>query len=582
MICLRLSSCSYMYPRHFGSHFTNQHKSEELHKMTDSDSIKLAPTDIAVFEVDATAGGDAVTAISHSHRGLRPRHLQLIAISGAIGSSVFISIGGPLTGGPLALLIGVSLWATVVWAISNFLVEMSTLLPIDGGFVHYSSRFLDQSIGFALGWNYFVTQVALIATELTSFNVLVAYWAPDLHPAICISVGLVLLLVVQVVNVRVYGETEFWISIFKVFLIVGMFIFTIVTMLGGNPLHDRYGFRFWKDPGPFAASTPTGRAYDIWHAVQWGAYGIVGPDYIALVGGEVKDPRRVLPKAFKSTIYRIIAFYVGGALFVGINAPYNDDNLLNASSKTARSPYVINMNRLGIPVLPDILTAGILLSLFSSGSSMAFAASRTLYGLGLQGQAPKFVTKVNKHGLPYICVLITLALSCLSYLAVSNGTNTVLTWLINLTTATQLITWMVVAASYLRFRAGLVAQGIGLDFLPARGFIPRFSAWYTLVWSAFALIFSGYTFFGPGEFVVTDFIFTYGAVFIFICCYAGWKLKDFLRNGSITWGVEAKDMDFKSDIEEIDAITLAAEEKRATKPLSKFQHVTRRVFRAPS
>ncbi|WVQ77773.1 hypothetical protein IAR50_007463 [Cryptococcus sp. DSM 104548] len=551
--------------------------------MADADSIKLATTDIAVFEVDGSAGG-GLPPKTHSHRGLRPRHLQLIAISGAIGSSVFISIGSPLTGGPLALLIGVSLWATVVWAISNFLVEMSTLLPVDGGFIHYSSRFLDDSVGFALGWNYFVTQVALIATELTSFNVLVAYWAPDLNPAICISVGLVLLLAVQVVNVRVYGETEFWISILKVFLIIGMFIFTIVTMLGGNPLHDRYGFRYWKTPGTFAGSSATDRAYDIWHAVQWGAYGIVGPDYIALVAGEVKDPRRVLPKAFKSTIYRIIAFYVGGAFFVGINAPYDDANLLSASSSTAKSPYVINMTRLQIPVLPDILTAGILISLFSSGSSMAFAASRTLYSLGLQGQAPKFVTRTNKNGLPYICVLITLALSCLSYLAVSSGTNKVLTWLINLTTATQLITWMVAAGSYLRFRVGMKAQDIGLDSLPARGFIPRFSAWYTLVWSTFALVFSGYSFFGPGEFVATDFIFTYGAVFIFIGCYIGWKIKGFLRNrrhgAFFSWaGVKARDMDFKSDVEEIEAITLEAEERRAGKPPSRYGDLKRRVLR---
>ncbi|KAK6904382.1 hypothetical protein I204_07014 [Kwoniella mangroviensis CBS 8886] len=290
---------------------------------------------------------------NHAQRGLKMRHLQLIAISGAIGSSVFLSIGSPLTGGPLALLIGVILWSTVVWAISNCLVEMCTLFPVEGGFVYYATRFLDPSLGFSLGWNYFLCQVSLICGEFTSMNVLVAYWAPDLTPAVIISVGLALLLFVQVFNVRVYGETgksdlymfssphgsltpvnnfaQFWISIGKIFMIFGAVIFTFITMVGGNPKHDKYGFRFWKDPGPFADSSGVDRAQAIWHAVQWAAYGIVGPDYIALAAGEVQNPRRVLPKAFNSTIYRILGFYVGGAFFAGINASSNDPSLLGST-----------------------------------------------------------------------------------------------------------------------------------------------------------------------------------------------------------------------------------------------------------
>ncbi|WWD16932.1 hypothetical protein CI109_101364 [Kwoniella shandongensis] len=520
--------------------------------------------------------GDVSPITSNAHRGLRMRHLQLIAISGAIGSSIFVSIGGPLTEGPLALLIGVSIWSTVIWAVSNFLVELSTLLPVDGGFVTYATRFLDPALGFALGWNYFITQVALICNELTAFNVLVEYWAPDLNPAVCISAGLAGLLAVQVVNVRVYGETEFWISIFKIFMIIGAFLFTFITMLGGNPLHDRYGFRFWRDPGLFAGETAKDRAYGVWHALQWGAYGIVGPDYIALVAGETKDPRRVLPKAYRSTIYRILAFYVGGALAAGINAPYNDPDLLGAS-KTTRSPYVINMTRLGIPILPSILTAGLLLALFSSASSMAFAASRTLYSLGLQHQAPRFVTRTNKYGLPYVCVLITLSLSCLSYLAVSSGTSTVLSWLINLTTATQLVTWIVIAATFLRFRIGMKAQGLGLDWLPARGLFPRACAWYTLVWSIFALVFSGYSFFGPGEFDVPDFLFTYGAVFIFIACFIGWKIKG-IRHSRQLFGIPPTEMDFQTGLAEIEALTYAAEEKRVGQPRSRLQRLNDKVF----
>ncbi|KAL1407891.1 general amino acid permease agp2 [Vanrija albida] len=506
------------------------------------------------------------------------RHVQLIAISGAIGSSVFISIGNPLTGGPLALLIGVSVWSSVVWALSNCLIEMCTLLPVDGGFVHYADRFLDPAVGFSLGWNYFISQVALICSELTAFNIIVAYWDPNLNPAICIATGLVLLVIVQVVNVRVYGESEFWISILKVFMIFGAFLFTIITMCGANPIHDRYGFRYWKDPGPFASSTASGRAYDVWKALQWGAFAITGPDYIALVAGEVKHPRRVIPKAYRATIFRIIAFYIGGAFFVGINAPSNSHSLLSATTKTARSPYVINMTRLKISsALPSVLSAGLLISLFSSGSSMAFAASRTLYALAIQGQAPKFVARTNRHGLPYVCVLITLALGCLSFLALSSGTSKVLVWLINLTTATQLLTQIVVAASYIRFRAGMKAQNLGRDFLPAKGYLQPWSAWYVLFWASFALIFSGYFFFAPGKFSVTDFLFTYGAVFIFIALFILWKCKG-ARHVDQPFGIPAIGMDFTSNLQELDEMTRMEDEKWASEHAGLIDRIVDRIF----
>ncbi|WVW79256.1 hypothetical protein I302_101223 [Kwoniella bestiolae CBS 10118] len=530
---------------------------------------------VQTFDTAETPREDIFT--NSAHRGLKMRHLQLIAISGAIGSSVFLSIGSPLKGGPLPLLIGVSLWSTVVWAISNCLVEMCTLFPVEGGFVYYATRFLDPSLGFSLGWNYFICQVSLICGEFASMNVLIAYWAPDLTPAVCIAVGLALLLFVQVFNVRLYGETEFWISIGKIFMIFGAFIFTFITMVGGNPKHDKYGFRFWKDPGPFAADSGVDRAQAIWKAIQWGAYGIVGPDYISLVAGEVQNPRRVLPKAFNSTIYRILGFYVGGAFFAGLNAAANDPALLGGTG-AAKSPYIINMDRLGIKILPSILVAGLLISLFSSTSSMAFAASRTLYLLGLEGHAPRIVTRTNKYGLPYVCVLVTLALGCLSFMALGSGSATVLSWFINLTAATQMVTWIAIAASYIRFRAGMKAQGLGNEYLPAKGHLQPLSAWWALVWATFALIFSGYYFFAPGTFAVADFLFTYAAVFIFIALSIGWKINMVIRKGQTWFGIKASEMDFKSGIAEIEEMTVVAEEKWRNEKRTKLDKFVDKIF----
>lgn len=144
------------------------------------------------------------------------RHVQLIAISGAIGAALFVSIGGPLTkAGPLGLLIGIALWSFVIWASSNCMIEMSVLLPIDGGFVAYAERFVSPSFGMAVGWNvspsypgtktdlqFIIAQLALVCFELTAINVIVEYWTDSLHPAILISVGIVALGFVQLYSVR--------------------------------------------------------------------------------------------------------------------------------------------------------------------------------------------------------------------------------------------------------------------------------------------------------------------------------------------------------------------------------------------
>ncbi|ODO05313.1 amino acid transporter [Cryptococcus wingfieldii CBS 7118] len=506
------------------------------------------------------------------HRGLRMRHVQLIAISGSVGSALFVSIGNPLTSaGPLGLLIGVALWSLVVWAASNCLIEMTTLLPLDGGFVKLSGRFVDWALGMAVGWNYVITQWALICFELTSINVIVQYWKDDLNPAILISACLVLLFLINVWSVRWFGEIEFYISIAKLILIVGLTLYTFITMVGGNPLKDVYGFRFWKTPGPFAGEVNFRKVITgIFDSISWATFAVVGPDYISLVGGEVKNPRRILPKAFNSTVYRILGFYITGCLCVGIVSSSTDQSLLGAISGgapgAAKSPYVISMNRLGIPVLPSIVNALVLISLFSTANSFTFVASRSVFSLAQQGQAPKVFLRTNRHGVPYVAVTATLLIGCLAYLSVSSGTARVLNWWIDLVTAAQLVSWTVIAITYLRFRSGLKAQNLlNNDFLPIRGYLQPLSGWYLLVWSPIVLLFSGYYCFLPGAFTAADFVFAYGSVFIFLAILIGAKIYAYFVRKDRQLVIPADQIDFKSDLDHIEELTRASEEKRLAK-----------------
>ena len=244
---------------------------------------------------------------------------------------------------------------------------------------------------------------------------------------------------INIFAVQWYGESEFWLALGKVLLIVGLIIYTFITMLGGNPEHDRFGFRYWRNPGAFTElyySGHLGRFLGFLQCLIQASFTIAGPDYVSMAAGEAENPRVVMPKAFNAVFYRLTAFFVLGSLAVGINVPYNDKELIAAYATgqpgAAASPYVVAMNRLKIRILPDIVNAMVLGAAFSAGNSYVYCASRSLFGLALEGKAPRFLTKCTKAGVPIYCVVVTLIISLLSFLQVSNNAAVVLQWFVNL------------------------------------------------------------------------------------------------------------------------------------------------------
>lgn len=187
---------------------------------------------------------------------------------------------------------------------------------------------------------------------------------------------------INIFAVKWYGETEFWLTTGKISLLAIVFSFTFVTMVGGNPKHDAYGFRYWKNPGSFAEYITTGDLgrFEGFLGAMWSAaFTIVGPEYVAMVAGETKLPRTYLKTAFKTAYARFAFFFIGSALCVGIVVPYNDSTLLSilsgsseGSGTAAASPYVIAMGNLGIGVLPHITNALLVTSIFSAGNACKY------------------------------------------------------------------------------------------------------------------------------------------------------------------------------------------------------------------
>ncbi|OAQ71578.1 general amino acid permease AGP2 [Purpureocillium lilacinum] len=478
---------------------------------------------------------DVAPVAGQLKRRLGNRQIQLIAIGGSIGTATFVSIGtGLLNAGPGGLLLAYALHSSMVSMVNNCMAEMAVFMPISGAFIRMAGHWVDPAFGFLAGWNFFLYEAINIPFEVSAINVVLSFWRDDIPAAAVVAVCTALYFAINVFAVKWYGESEFWLATGKVVLILIVFSFTFVTMVGGNPQHDAYGFRYWRDPGAFAeyiASGNLGRFEGFLSALWNASFTIVGPEYVSMLAGETKLPRRYLKNAFKTTYFRFTFFFVGSALCVGIVIPYNDPTFVsilndpngNSGSATA-SPYIIAMQNMGIDVLPHIITALLITSIFSCGNAFTFYATRSLYGLALESQAPAFLRRCTPSGVPIYCLAVTMIFPCLAFLNVSGSTARVLSWFINLVTTSGVLNYTIIATTYIFFYRATRAQGVDRATLPYYGYGQPYCAWIALVYMALIVFVNGYAVFLPVHWDVKDFFTHYTMVLVSPVLFVGWKL----------------------------------------------------------
>lgn len=218
----------------------------------------------------------------------------------------------------------------------------------------------------------------------------------------------------------------------KILLIIGLIFLTFITMVGGNPKGDAYGFRNWTDGNamhPYYTTGSTGRFLGFFIVLRYAAFTTGGPDLIALASGEMQNPRRTIPRVAKLVFWRLMIFYVVGTFAVGILCNSRDPRLLGAiesgASGAAASPWVVGITNLGISGLPTVINIVILLSGWSAGNAFLYSTSRALYSLARDGQAPKIFMKCTKAGVPVYSVTIVSLLSTVTFMVASESAVTV-------------------------------------------------------------------------------------------------------------------------------------------------------------
>ncbi|KAG1801411.1 amino acid permease [Suillus plorans] len=485
-------------------------------------------------------------------RKLKNRHVAMISIGGVIGTGLFVGTANSLrNGGPIGLLLGYIVMGSIVYCVMITLGEMVAYLPIAGGHIKLAERFVDPAFSFAMGWNYWYNWT--IVSEISAAALLINYWNKTVNDSVWVVICLAVVLTINMLGAGAYGEAEFIFASIKVITITGLIILGIVIDLGGAPNHDRIGFRYWKNPGPFVQyngiSGAKGQFLGFWAVLTEAAFSFIGTEIVAIAAGEAKNPRRTLPKAIRRVYIRILLFYIGGTLIIGLLVPSNNPFLNLNSGTTAQSPFVIAIETAGIKSLPSIINACLLTSAWSASSSDLYTASRAIYGLAASGNAPKFFLKTTRNGLPYAAVLFSAAFSLLAFMAVSKGAGSVFDWFANMTSIAGLMTWFGISVTYLRFYKGMQVQGIDRKTLPYYTNLQPYAAWWGVVATITICFFSGFSVFLKGGWNTATFITNYILLITWPIMYFGARFY----YGSKP--VAAEDMDFTSDIAEILADT---------------------------
>lgn len=354
------------------------------------------------------------------------------------------------------------------------------------------------------------------------------YWETPVPAGAWITIFMVVILFLNIVAVGIFGEAEFWFASIKFLTIMGLIILGIVIMLGGSPNdQSRLGFRYWNNPDafkPYLVDGNTGRFLGYWTAfVRAGFAFITSPELIALAAGETIAPRRNIPKAARRFVWHLAIFYGLGSLIIGIIVPSDDERLLSPDSNATASPIVIGIARAGIRGLNHVINAAVLTSAWSAGNAFLFSGSRILYGMALNGDAPKVFGKTSANGVPWVAVLATWAIGLLAFLNVSNKGAQVFTWFSNISTISGFIAWIVCMITYIQFRKALVFQGL-LHTLP---FKTRFQPYFTYIVLGVVSILTltnGFQVFFPSNWAVSDFLAAYITIPIFLALYLGHNL----------------------------------------------------------
>ncbi len=341
-------------------------------------------------------------------KGLKARHIQMIAIGGSIGTGLFLGAGGRLAQGGAGLMIAYAICGIFAFLMVRALGELAIRRPSSGAFVSYSREFLGEKGAYITGWMFFLDWATTVMADITAVALYMHYWSlfKPIPQWVLALIALAVVFALNMMSVKMFGEAEFWFAAIKVTTII---VFMVIA-IGAIIFHARTG----------TASDGTALTAGLHNITNYGGFlpqglpivlsltlGVVyafgGTEMVGVAAGETENAQKVLPKAINSMIVRIFVFYVGSVILMALVLPYT-------SYSSSESPFVTFFSGINVPYAGDIIEVVVLTAALSSLNAGLYATGRTLRSMAIAGSGPRFAAKLNKNKVPYGGIIITSAL----------------------------------------------------------------------------------------------------------------------------------------------------------------------------
>jgi len=401
------------------------------------------------------------------HRGLKNRHIQLIALGGAIGTGLFLGIAQTIKLAGPSVLLGYAIAGAIAFFIMRQLGEMVVEEPVAGSFSHFANKYWGNFAGFISGWNYWVLYVLVSMAELTAVGIYVQYWWPGIPTWISALFFFVVINTINLLHVKLFGEMEFWFSIIKVAAIICMIAFGAFLLLSGHGGPQASVTNLWQIGGFF----PHGVSGLIMALVII-TFSFGGLELVGITAAEADDPATSIPKATNQVIYRILIFYVGALAVLLSLYPWD-------KVQEGGSPFVMIFHALDADFVATILNVVVLTAALSVYNSCVYCNSRMLLGLAVQGNAPRALATVNQRGVPVVALsasaIATAFCVLINYLMPGKAFGL----LMALVVSALIINWAMITITHIMFRSAMQKQSV----------TPRYRSWGYPITNAICLIF---------------------------------------------------------------------------------------------
>lgn len=392
-------------------------------------------------------------------RGLSTRHIRFIALGSAIGTGLFYGSASAIQMAGPSVLLAYLIGGVVAYIIMRALGEMSVHNPQSSSFSRYAQDYLGPLAGYITGWTYCFEMLIVAIADVTAFGIYMGVWFPAVPHWVWVLSVVLIIGAINLMNVKAFGELEFWLSFFKVATIIIMIVAGIGIIIwgignGGEPtgIHN-----LWSNGG-FFSNGVMGMILSL-QLVMF-AYG--GVEIIGITAGEAKDPQKSIPRAINSVPWRILVFYVGTLFVIMSIYPWNQVG-------TNGSPFVLTFQHMGITAAAGILNFVVITASLSAINSDVFGVGRMLHGMAEQGHAPKVFSRISKRGIPWVTVVVMMmALLVAVYLNYIMPGKVFLV-IASLATFATVWVWIMILFSQIAFRRRLSPGEVKALAFPLRG-----------------------------------------------------------------------------------------------------------------